>query len=100
ARNLSLVWNAPTTTHAERKNLLRMLVREVSLSPVDIPVRSTRVRLLWQTGAVSDFTVPRTNKFTVFSTPDAALSLLREWVEKKDAVIAAELNLLMATPIR
>lgn len=92
ARDLSVVWNAPTTTHAERKNLLRMLVREVSLSPVDIPTPSTRVRVLWQTGAVSDFTVPRTNKFTVNATPQAALSVLREWVERQDDAIAAELN--------
>jgi DNA invertase Pin-like site-specific DNA recombinase len=92
ARDLPALWNAPTTTHAERKNLLRMLVREVSLSPVDVPTRSTRVRVLWQTGAVSDFTVPRTNRFTVLSTSDAALSLLRAWVDQKDAVIAAELN--------
>lgn len=92
ARDLSVVWNAPTTTHAERKNLLRMLVREVSLSPVDIPIHSTRVRVLWQTGAVSDFTVPRTNKFTVNATQEPALCVLREWVDRQDDVVAAELN--------
>ena len=31
AKDLPRVWNAETTTHAERKNLLRMLVQEVSL---------------------------------------------------------------------
>jgi DNA invertase Pin-like site-specific DNA recombinase len=59
AQDLPRVWNAATTTHAERKNLLRMLILEVSLSPVDIPSKLTRVRVLWQTGAVSDLTVER-----------------------------------------
>jgi DNA invertase Pin-like site-specific DNA recombinase len=59
AKDLSRVWNAATTTHAERKNLLRMLIREVSLSPVDVPTKLTKVRVLWQTGAVSEQTVTR-----------------------------------------
>ncbi len=37
ARDLPAVWRAPTTTDAERKNLLRMLVHEVTMSPVDVP---------------------------------------------------------------
>jgi hypothetical protein len=57
AHDLPGVWNAPTTTHAERKNLLRVLVNEVLLSPVDAPTRSTRVQVLWQTGAVSEILV-------------------------------------------
>ena len=64
AKDLPRVWKAKTTTHAERKNLLRMLVREVSLSPVEIPARRTRVQVLWQTGAVTDFTVERPTKTT------------------------------------
>jgi DNA invertase Pin-like site-specific DNA recombinase len=59
AKDLPRVWNAATTTHAERKNLLRMLIREVSLSPVDVPTKLTKVRVLWQTGAVSELTVAR-----------------------------------------
>ena len=59
AKDLTRVWNAATTTHAERKNLLRMLIREVSLSPVDVPTKLTKVRVLWQTGAVSELTVAR-----------------------------------------
>jgi len=50
SRDLSRVWNAKTTTNAERKNLLRMLVREVTLSPISVPDDRTQVRILWQTG--------------------------------------------------
>ena len=59
AKDLPRVWNAATTTHAERKNLLRMLIREVSLNPVDVPTKLTKVRVLWQTGVVSELTVER-----------------------------------------
>lgn len=58
ARDLPRVWCAPTTSQAQRKNLLRMLVREVTLTPIDVP-RSTRVQVLWETGAVSEFVVTR-----------------------------------------
>lgn len=95
AKDLPAVWNAATTTHAERKNLLRMLVREVTVSPIEVPVRHSRVQLLWQTGAVSDFTVPRKDKYTAQATPKDTLALLRDLytTEKKgDVEIAAELN--------
>ena len=59
SRDLPRVWAAESTTQAQRKTLLRTLVREVTLGPVDVPVRATRVQLLWEAGAVSDFTVER-----------------------------------------
>jgi DNA invertase Pin-like site-specific DNA recombinase len=94
AKNLPLVWNAPSTTNAERKNLLRMLVREVTLLPVDVPPCTTRVRLLWQTGAVSDFTVTHARRDSVTTTPAATLDVIRELVAENmgDAEIAEELN--------
>jgi DNA invertase Pin-like site-specific DNA recombinase len=93
ARNLSVVWNAPTTTHADRKNILRMLVREVTLSRVDVPRAMTRVQLLWQTGAVSDFTIDRKDKYTARRTPPAAVMFIRESFDHQpDGWIAAVLN--------
>ncbi len=59
AKNLRQVWNAETTTHADRKNLLRMLVQHVTLTPIDVPQRATRIQVLWRSGAVSDFSIPR-----------------------------------------
>ena len=95
ATDLQAVWRAPTTTHAERKNLLRMVVRDVTVSPIEVPARAVRVHVLWQPGAVSDFTLPRTDKYTAQATPMATIALLRELylVQKQsDAEIAAELN--------
>jgi DNA invertase Pin-like site-specific DNA recombinase len=96
AKDLPRVWNAETTTNAERKNLLRMLVREVSLKPIDLPARVTQVRVLWQTDAVSEITVPRRSQFETCATPPDAVEIIRKlFTEKKsDPEIAAELNRL------
>jgi len=94
AKDLPAVWNATTTTHAERKNLLRMVVQQVTLAPIEVPRRMTRVQVLWQTGATSDFTVPRKDKYVALITPPEALVHIRElFVAKKtDVAIAASLN--------
>ena len=67
--DLPAVWRAATTTHAERKNLLRMVVREVTVSPIEVPARQVRVQILWQPWAVSYFMLPRTDKYTAQATP-------------------------------
>lgn len=93
AKNLPVVWNAPTTTNAERKNLLRMLVSEVTASRVDLPRAMTRVQVLWVTGAVSDFTVDRTTRFDSRATPvDAVAFIEKSFTTQSDSWIAAELN--------
>jgi hypothetical protein len=95
AKDLPAVWHAETTTPAERKHLLRMVVREVTVSPIEVPARLTRVQVLWQTGAVSDFTVPRKDKYTAQATPAETLALIRDRYiaqQQSDEEIAAELN--------
>jgi hypothetical protein len=89
ARDLPRVWRAPTTSQAQRKNLLRMLVREVTLTPVDVP-RSTRVQVLWETGAVSEFVVARRSGQ---EAPSGAEDCIRELISQGRATeeIAAEL---------
>lgn len=94
AHDLPGVWNAPTTTHAERKNLLRVLVNEVLLSPVDAQTRSTRVQVLWQTGAVSEILVERPQHFTPVTTPEDVIERIRALVAagKSYSKIAEDLN--------
>lgn len=59
ASDLPELWAAPTTTVQERKNLLRLLIDEIALVPIDIPEPGTRIRVQWHTGVVSDFQVRR-----------------------------------------
>lgn len=94
SKDLRVVWHANTTTFAERKNLLRILIREVTLTPQDIPERSTRVQIWWHSGAVSDFKVPRKNRYTALSTPDRVVSLIITLFNEKksDSDIAKNLN--------
>jgi DNA invertase Pin-like site-specific DNA recombinase len=93
SKDLPRVWRAPTTTNAERKNLLRLLIREITLTPIDVPTRQTRVQVLWQTGAVSEVAVPRADKFAVRATPAAARALVRRTFRRTtDAQLADELN--------
>jgi hypothetical protein len=96
ARDLRRVWEADTTTFAERKNLLRMLIQEVTLTPVEQPQRSTKVQVLWQTGATSEFTVPRPTKQTVSATPVEAITIIEKMLAQghSDQEMADELNRL------
>jgi len=95
AKDLPAVWHAETTTPAERKNLLRLVVHEVTVRPIEVPAHQVRVQVLWQTGAVSDFTLPRPGKYTAQATPQTTIELVRDLYlvqQHSDAEIAAELN--------
>ena len=94
AQDLPRVWDAPTTTHAERKNLLRMLVKEVVLSPSEAPVRSTRIQVVWKTGAVTEVTVERPRSCISPGTQPEVIDRIRALVAegKSDAEIADDLN--------
>jgi hypothetical protein len=94
AQDLPRVWNAPTTTHAERKNLLRMLVKEVVLSPIEAPVRSTRIQVVWKTGAVTGVTVERPRGCVSPGTQPEVIDRIRVLVAegKRDGEIADDLN--------
>jgi DNA invertase Pin-like site-specific DNA recombinase len=94
ARDLRSVWSAPTTPHADRKNLVRMIVREISVTPIDIPQRATSVKVLWQTGAVSELTVPRPTKGECVATPRNVIEQVRDLTARgyDDGDIVAELN--------
>jgi len=93
SKDLSIVWHASTTNNAERKNLLRMLIREITITPIDVPTRSTRVQVLWQTGAVSELSLLRPDKYSARATsPQAVAFIGRSVGSKSDEQIAAELN--------
>jgi DNA invertase Pin-like site-specific DNA recombinase len=93
SRDLGEVWNAPSTSNAERKNLLRMLIRDVTLTPVENPDDQVRIRVLWETGAVTELNTPRLGVVAT-ATPAKALAIIRTMVKqgKRDAEIASALN--------
>lgn len=91
ARDLTRVWHAPTTTQAERKQLVRLLIQDVVLHPVDVPVRSTKIQILWKTGATTEGIVPRPR---YVGTPPEVLDFIRDLCPqgRTDIEIADELN--------
>jgi DNA invertase Pin-like site-specific DNA recombinase len=56
AEDLPALWYAPTTTAAERKHLLRLLVKDVTLTK---QATTITVALRWQTDACTTVEVPR-----------------------------------------
>jgi len=92
AKDLSYVWHARSTTNAERKNLLRILVREVVLSPVDVPKRAIHIQLLWQTGTCSDITLARRPSYARATSPEVIQLIGTLAKERSDREVAAELN--------
>jgi hypothetical protein len=59
ARQLPTLWRAPSTTAAERKAMLRLVIEVVTLEPIDLPRRSTRLRVQWHSGVVDERLVER-----------------------------------------
>jgi hypothetical protein len=64
ASDLPKLWRAKTTDNRDRKLLLRLLIKDVSIKAVDVPRASLRVRVLWHTHAVTELDVDRIGKST------------------------------------
>ena len=93
AANLPVVWRAPTTTQAERKELLGLLVKQVALTPVEVPQRQTRVQLLWHTTATTDLAVPRMRPTERVRTPPQVIEAIAALAAgRTDTAIAEALN--------
>lgn len=56
AQDLPTVWQAPSTTHAERKQLLRFLIKDVTLTRGK---NTIHIGLRWQTEALTELEIPR-----------------------------------------
>ena len=59
ARDLPAVWRSASTSMAERKAMLRLVIEAIALHPIDVPKRMTRLRVQWQSGVVSDLEIAR-----------------------------------------
>ena len=76
AHDLPAIWSAPTTTFAQRKQLLRFLIKDVTLSKrgnvIDIAIR-------WQTEALSHLSIPRhKNSWELRQTSPQVVDRVRE----------------------
>src|SRR5262244_3042829 len=91
--DLAAVWNAPTTTPRDRKELLRTLIEEVTIK-VDRDKAAANLALRWKGGALNDIelTLPRSRPATVRTDEDTIALLRRLAVHYPDGVIAGILN--------
>jgi hypothetical protein len=87
--NLDVVWSAPTTTDRDRKELLRTLLIEVTIT-VDRTADRADLMLRWKGGAITDLTVPLiARKQDRLRTAEDTIDLVRRLaVHYPDAQIA------------
>jgi hypothetical protein len=92
--DLHQVWDAPTTTDKDRKQLLRTLLEEVTLTVHRDPAEGRADLLLrWKGGAISELTVPLKRQPPKLRTPEDTVELVRRLAAHyRDDLIAAMLN--------
>jgi transposase-like protein len=56
AKDLPALWNAPTTTNQERKQVLRLLITDVTLSKTNTTIQ---IIIRWHTNATTAIEIPR-----------------------------------------
>ncbi len=90
--NLPAVWHAGTTTHAERKQVVRLLIKDVMLTKLE---KTIRVDVRWQTHACSTLEVPRPQPAAVIRrTAPEVIERIRQLArDHTDMQIAERLNL-------
>jgi hypothetical protein len=94
AEDLPTVWHAPTTTHADRKQIVRLLIKEVILDQGRAKGK-VWFQINWQTGAVSEhWLIRRVQAYAEYAHLDALQQRIREMAAegKLDDEIAATLN--------
>jgi hypothetical protein len=91
AQDVPLVWHAPTTTAAERKQLLRLLIKDVTLTKQSTTIA---IAVRWQTEACSTLDIPRPQRAAdVKRTAPAVIARVRELaLTHTDDDLAAQLN--------
>jgi DNA invertase Pin-like site-specific DNA recombinase len=92
--DLAPVWDAPSTTDKDRKQLLRTLLEEVNITARrDGPDPHAALILRWKGGAVTEMTVPLRRPQPKIRTDEDTIDLIRRLAAHyPDAVIAGILN--------
>jgi len=91
--DLKRVWQAPTTTDRDRKELLRSLLEEVKVNVLP-EENKAHLTLQWKTGAVSELDVVwRVARQATVRTDEETIELMRRLaLHHPDSVIAGVLN--------
>ncbi len=91
--DLAAVWNAATTTPRDKKQLLRTLIEEVTIT-VDRDKAAAHLTLRWKGGALNEIEIalPRSRPATVRTDEDTIALVRRLAVYYPDGVIAGILN--------
>ena len=77
AQDLPTLWHAPTTTQVDRKRLLRLVVREVTLTSYT-ETRSADFVILWSGDVITHHTVTCPQFGWQYLTPEATVQRIRE----------------------
>jgi Recombinase/Recombinase zinc beta ribbon domain len=86
--DLPAVWHAETTTHTERKQVVRLLIKDVMLTKLETVIR---VEVRWQTHACSTLEVPRPKPAAVVRrTAPAVIERIRQWAQDHTDIQMAE----------
>jgi DNA invertase Pin-like site-specific DNA recombinase len=95
------IWKHGKTSQIERKEILALLVKQISLTPQDIPERQTRIQVLWHTGIVTQIATQRPTKKEALATPNEIIDFIKaQPLHKSDKEIAAILNQNRLTPVK
>ena len=93
AKDLPRLWNAPTTSPRDKKRLLRLLIKDITVERLDEP-RQFLLHVRWQGGACEDLRVdwlqPMADRLRY--TGEMIQRVRRLATEQTDAEIAAALN--------
>ena len=89
--DLPAVWQAETTTHAERKQVVRLLIKDVMLTKLETTIR---IDVRWQTHACRTLEVPRPQQaYVIRRTAPAVVERVRQLARHHtDIEIAERLN--------
>ena len=89
--DLPAVWRAKTTTHAERKHVVRLLIKDVMLTKLE---KAVRVDVRWQTHACNTLEVPRPKPaYVARRTAPEVIECIRQWaLDHTNIEIAERLN--------
>jgi DNA invertase Pin-like site-specific DNA recombinase len=91
AEDLPRLWRSPTTLQSQRKQVIRLLIEDITLNNVDSPW-SIEVAIRWKTGVVTRHSCQRVVFHPQETAPEVVEKIVSLYREKTDGEIADILN--------